>query len=160
MCNDKIAEKWDRHKQEGITMAPNNGYNQYKKNSIVTAKPEELTFMLYNGLVKFIMKAQVSITEKNPEKANENIQRAQDILEELTATLDKKYPISQQLTLMYDYMYRRLLDANVNKDNATLEEVLGFARDLRDTWEQAMKLAKQPVAQNSVGNPAKAASGN
>ncbi len=125
-------------------MVQNNGYNQYKRNSVFTAKPEELTLMLYNGLVKFIMKAQVSITEKNYEKANENIQRAQDILEELMATLDKKYPISEQLLLMYDYMYRRLLDANIEKNEQILGEVLGFAKELRDTWIEAIKIAKHP----------------
>ena len=40
------------------------GYNQYKENSINTAQPEELTLMLYNGLVKFIMKSQYAISKK------------------------------------------------------------------------------------------------
>ena len=39
------------------------GYNQYKENSVYTANPEELTFMLFNGLVKFIMKAQYAISK-------------------------------------------------------------------------------------------------
>lgn len=42
----------------------NNGYNQYKENSVYTATPEELTLMLYNGLVKFIMQAQVLLTKR------------------------------------------------------------------------------------------------
>jgi flagellar protein FliS len=54
-----------------------------------------------------------------------------------------KYEISQSLALLYDYMYRRLIDANIKKDKDILEEVLGFAKELRDTWAQAMKLAKQ-----------------
>lgn len=123
-------------------MVANNAYNQYKENSVYTASQEELTLMLYNGLVKFIMKAQHSLEGKNFEEANNSIIRAQDIIREFQSTLDKKYPISQSFMLLYDYMYRRLLDANVKKDIAILEEVLGFAKDLRDTWVQAMKIAK------------------
>jgi len=44
-----------------------------------------------------------------------------------------------------NYMYRRLVDANIKKDGAIVEEVLGFAKELRDTWEQAMKIAKQQI---------------
>jgi flagellar protein FliS len=125
-------------------MLLNNAYNQYKENSVYTARPEELTLMLYNGLVKFIMQAQHSIEEKKLDKAHASIIRAQDILFEFQATLNKKYEISQSLWLIYDYMNRRLVDANIKKDAKILEEVLGFAKELRDTWEQAMKIARQP----------------
>jgi flagellar protein FliS len=47
-------------------------------------------------------------------------------------------------------MLDRLFDANIKKDTDILAEVLHFAKDLRDTWAQAMKIAKQqgrkPVA--------------
>ena len=117
-------------------------YNQYKENTIFTSTPEELTLMLYNGLVKFIMQAQLAIEEKQFDKANNSIIRAQDIILELQSTLDTKYEISNSLALLYDYMNRRLIDANINKDNKILDEVLGYATELRDTWSQAMKIAK------------------
>ncbi len=126
-------------------MLTNNGYNQYKSNSINTATPEELTLMLYNGLVKFIMQAQAAIDVKNIEKANNAIVRAQAIITEFQSTLDMNYEVSENLELLYDYMYRRLVEANLKKDRDILEEVLGMAKELRDTWSQAMKLAKHPV---------------
>ena len=121
-------------------MAVNKAYDQYKENSIISAKPEELTLMLYNGLIKFIMRAQASIEKKNMENAHNNIIKSQDIILEFQLTLDMNYEVSQGLMLLYDYMYRRLVDANVKKDKAILEEVLGFARQLRDTWQTAMKM--------------------
>ncbi len=124
-------------------MMVNNGYNQYKENSVYTATPEELTLMLYNGLVKFIMLAQSAIDEKNIERANNSIIRAQDIVREFQVTLDMKYEVSKHLDSIYDYMYRRLIKANIKKDKAILEEMLEMARDLRDTWTQAIKLAKR-----------------
>ena len=126
-------------------MFPSNGYNQYRENSVNTSTPEELTLMLYNGLIKFILQAQSAISEKNIEKANSAIIRAQDIIKEFQTTLDMEYEVSKNLDSLYDYFYRRLVEANLKKDIDILEEVLGFAKELRDTWTQAMKLAKHPV---------------
>ncbi len=124
-------------------MALNKAYNQYKQNSVFTSTPEELTLMLYNGLVKFIMQSQAALDEKDMEKANNSIIRAQDIVKNFQATLDMKYEVSETLDLLYDFMYRHLVEANLKKDKAMLEDVLGLAKELRDTWQQAMKLAKQ-----------------
>jgi len=128
----------------GMLVAFYNGYSQYKENSVYTATPEELVLMLYNGLVKFIMQAQSAVEEKDFEKANEAIKRAEDIVAHFQCTLDMKYEISKDLMKMYDYMYGRLIDANIRKDNRILQELLVFAKDLRDTWTKAMKLAKRP----------------
>lgn len=118
-------------------------YNQYKENTVYTASPEELTLMLYNGLVKFIMLAQAGIDEHDMEKTNTNIIKAQNIVLNFQNTLDMKYEVSQNLDLLYDFMYRRLVEANIKKDKSMLDEVLGLVKDLRDTWAQAMKIAKQ-----------------
>lgn len=120
------------------------GYDQYKENSVNTAQPEELTLMLYNGLIKFIMKAQYCISKNDIPKAHENIIKAQNIVLEFMSTLDRKYEISESLMLLYDYMNRRLIEANLHKDINILNEVLDFSKQLRDTWEQAMKIAKSP----------------
>ncbi len=119
-----------------------NAYNQYKENSIFTASPEELTLMLYNGLVKFIMRGMDSIEKREIQEANTNIIKAQNIVSEFMNTLDMQYELSASLNSIYDYMLRRLIDANVAKDKEILEEVLGFAKILRDTWEQAMKITR------------------
>lgn len=124
-------------------MALNKAYSQYKENSIYTSSPEELTFALYNGLVRFIMQAQLAIDEKNIEKACNSIVRAQDIIMYFRETLDMKYEVSAGLDAIYEYLYNRLVTANMTKDKMILDEVLGFAKELRDTWAQAMKLAKQ-----------------
>lgn len=123
-------------------MTLNNAYNQYKVNSVFTATPEELTLMLYNGLVKFLMQAQAGIEEKNIEKASNSIMKAQDIIVHFRNTLDMKYDVSQELDSLYDYMYGRLVEANIRKDGEIASEVLEMVKELRDTWGQAVKLAK------------------
>lgn len=120
----------------------NNAHQQYQNNMVKTASPQELTLMLYNGLIKFLNLAKLGIEEKSIEKANNNINRSQDIIVEFMSTLDMNYEVSAGLMSLYDYMYTRLVEANLKKDKAILEEVLMFAEQLRDTWAQAMKLAK------------------
>lgn len=122
-----------------------NSYNQYKENSILSAKPEELTLMLYNGLVKFIMRGKDAVEQNRMEEAHVSIVKAQNIISEFMRTLDMKYEVSIGLELMYDYMLRRLIEANIRKDASILDEVLGYAKELRDTWELAMKEARKPV---------------
>ena len=68
-------------------MTANNAYAKYKEQSVTTATPEELTLMLYNGCIKFINLAEVFIDDKNIEKINVNILKAQDIVNELNITL-------------------------------------------------------------------------
>lgn len=123
-----------------------NPYQQYQQNTVNTASPQELTLMLYNGLVRFLKLAYQGIEEKNVEKANNNIIKSQNILIEFMSTLDMQYEISEELFLLYEYMNRRLLEANFKKDLTIIEEVTGYAEELRDTWEKAVKLAKQQDA--------------
>lgn len=127
-----------------------NSYNQYRENSVMSAKPEELTLMLYNGLVKFIMRGKDAIEQKKMEDAHVNIVKAQNIIGEFIRTLDLQYEVSIGLELMYDYMLRRLMEANMHKDVSILDEVLGYARELRDTWELAIKEARKPVRASSA----------
>lgn len=136
-------------------MIAQNAYNQYRENSILTASPEELTLMLYNGLVKFIMRALDAVEKNRIEEAHSNIVRAQDIVQEFMLTLDRKYPVAASLELIYDYMLRRLIEANIRKDAEILNEVLNMVRQLRDTWEQAMKLAKRQGVKHQLVEQAK-----
>jgi flagellar protein FliS len=127
-----------------------NAYNQYKENSINTASPEELTLMLYNGLIKFIMRGIDSIEKNNKQDAHNNIIKAQNIVAEFINTLDMRYEISHDLKSIYEYLIDRLVQANIKKDKNILIEVLEFAKILRDTWEQAMKNAKHPVKKTEI----------
>lgn len=124
-------------------MAMKNPYAQYKTQSINTSTPEELTLKLYEGCIKFINIAMIAIDEKDIQKANVNIIKAQNIIKELNITLDMDYEISNNLRLLYDYLHTRLIDANIKKEKPILEEVKEFVVEFRDTWKEAIKLARQ-----------------
>lgn len=121
-----------------------NPYNKYKSNAINTATKEELTLMLYDGAIKFCNQSVAAIKAKDYSKANEFITKVQNIVREFQITLDRKYEIAGELDLLYDYLHHRLVEANLKKDIEILAEVLDHLRSLRDTWKEAMKLAKNP----------------
>jgi flagellar secretion chaperone FliS len=124
-------------------MAINNPYTAYQNNSVNTASPGELTLMLYNGSLKFIHIAKKAIEDKNIELKNTNIQKAQAIVSELMVTLNTDLEISRNLMSLYDYINRRLTEANVKNDCAILEEVEGMITEFRDTWKQVIQLNRQ-----------------
>jgi flagellar protein FliS len=123
-------------------MGLRNPYQTYQRQAITTSSPEDLTLMLYQGMVKFIRLSKMALQNNNMEECHRYNVRAQDILNELMVTLNKEYAVSDSLLPMYDYMNRRLIEANLKKNIEILEEVEGFAVELTETWSTAMKLNK------------------
>ena len=119
----------------------NNAYAQYNRNKILTASPQELTLMLYDGAIKFCNIAMAGVDEGDVQKAHNNIMKVQAIIEEFQMTLDFKYPVANDFNNVYNYIMTRLREANMSKDKAILEEVSGHLHTMRDTWKEAMKLA-------------------
>jgi flagellar protein FliS len=114
----------------------------YKDSRILTATPADLTLMLYEGAIKFCNIALLALEKNDYEKVNSNIIKAENIIIEFRATLDFKYPVAKEFDKVYDYIYRRLIEANIKKDKDILEEALGYIREMRDTWKEVMRLAK------------------
>lgn len=140
--SDSMANNASHAKNTSFNITKTNPYQQYQQNSVNTASPQELTLMLYNGLVKFLKMSAQGIEDKEIEKAHNYIIRSQDIIVEFMSTLDMQYDVSKNLMALYDYMNKRLIEANMKKDKSILEEIIGLAEDLRDTWVQAMKIVK------------------
>ncbi|NLJ73214.1 MAG: flagellar export chaperone FliS [Syntrophomonadaceae bacterium] len=116
-------------------------YNQYKKTTVETVSPGKLLIMLYDGLLKNINMAKNAIDSNDFNLAHNNIIKAEDIVVEFMSTLDMSYEISKNLYSLYDFMMNRLIEANLAKDKAILEEVESLVEDLRDTWQEALKVA-------------------
>lgn len=113
---------------------------QYQRNAIQTASPAKLTLMLYDGAIKFANMAIEAIDKGDVEKANNNIIKVQNIIVEFRSTLDMKYPVAKDFEVVYDYIYRRLVEANVKKDKAVLEDALHHIKTMRETWKEVMRI--------------------
>ncbi|WP_027965387.1 flagellar export chaperone FliS [Halalkalibacillus halophilus] len=120
-------------------MAYGQAYQAYQENSISTASPEQLTLQLYNGCIKFIKLSKRAIENESIEEKNINIQKAQNIISELRATLNMDYDISHQLMPLYEYINHRLTQANFKSDVSMLNEAQQMVEQFRDTWKEVMK---------------------
>ena len=114
----------------------------YRQQQVMTATPEALTLMLYNGAIKFINESIEATQSKEYEKANTSCIKAQNIVTEFRLTLKMEYEISQNLLALYNYVYDRLVEGNLNEDVTKLEEAKNILSELRDAWAQAMKNVK------------------
>lgn len=117
-----------------------NAAQLYKQNSVETASPAKIILMLYDGAVKFCNIAIESLGEEDTVKANVNIQKAEKIIVQLRVSLDMKYPVAQEFDIVYDYIYRRLVEANVKKDAEVLKDALKHIKTMRETWKEVMRL--------------------
>lgn len=124
-------------------MALPNAYSQYNNSKVLTASPAELTLMLYEGAIKFCNIALVAIEQKDIEKAHNNIIKTHRIIDYLRQTLDMKYPVAQDFERIYSYLSGRLVEANVKKDKAILEEINEHLRAVRDNWKEVMRVNRE-----------------
>jgi len=129
-------------------------HEQYKQVQVKTANKEKLLIMLYQGCIKFLRLAKKSIEEEDIQGANNYIIRSQDIIRELMNTLDmeKGGEVATNLYSLYDFMNRKLIEANVDKDIEKIETVEEMMMELLESWKQIAGGNKQKKEKESKVN--------
>ncbi len=120
--------------------------NSYLKTKVLTATPEQLQLMLYDGAIRFCEQAKAAIQEKNWEQSYNLITRVQRILVELLCSLkhDINPDLCGKLASLYNYAYRRLIEANIEHDLSALEDAANVLRFQRETWVMLLdKLSRE-----------------
>lgn len=115
--------------------------NQYKQTNAATASKEQILLMLYDGIIKFLLKAKIGFEKNNIQEIHNNITKAQRIITEFQSTLDMENggKFAQEMYRLYDYLDMRLFEANIDKKPEFVDEVLKHVTELRDTWKEAIK---------------------
>ncbi len=124
-------------------MALPNSYSQYNNSRVLTASPAELVLMLYDGAIKFCNIAIAAIDAQDIAKAHTNIVKVEKIIDNFRMTLDMSYPVAKDFDNVYEYLSRRLVEANLKKDKKILEEVCTHIRSMRDTWKEVMRRSNE-----------------
>ncbi|MEH7883420.1 flagellar export chaperone FliS [Bacillus sp. JJ1609] len=120
------------------------------KDVIFKKSPQELTALLYEGIIDNLEQAIELINEKSYVQANAKLQRTNDILHRLGVGL--KYeagPIGQQLDLLYNYMAEQIIQANLKKDISLLSEIIKLIEPIAQAWNDILK-KKVNVSQSST----------
>ena len=125
------------------------GLGAYKKTSVETASKEQILLMLYQAAIKNCKKGIEAIEQKNLAKKGENIGKMQDIVVELSNSLDFEVggEVAKELASLYDYILYSSTQANIKIDKAHLEGCLKVLNTLYDGWSEAIKNLKT-TAQN------------
>jgi flagellar protein FliS len=124
------------------------GLGAYKKTSVETASKEQILLMLYQAAIKNCKKGIEAIEQKNIAKKGEYIGKMQDIVVELSNSLDFEVggDVAKELASLYDYILYSSTQANIKIDKSQLEGCLRVLNTLYDGWTEAVKQIKtQPT---------------
>ena len=127
-----------------------NAYSQVNlETAVQSADPHQLILMLYDGALLSLAEATVAIEQKDVPKRAKAISRAIAIIQDgLHASLDVEAggELAQRLAALYDYMVERLTQANATNNAATVQEVSGLLRTLREAWAEMPRQQAAAVA--------------
>ena len=108
----------------------------YRRQGVLTASPGELVVILYDALKKNLVLGQRKMDRRDVQGAHNCLTKAQAIVNELVGSLNMSFQISADLLELYDFMLRSIVEANVRKEPALLDTVIGMVDELRDAWKQ------------------------
>lgn len=109
----------------------------YQQQSIMTAPPERLVVMLYDGAIRFFFQAAAALREDARTTALERLDRGEAIVDHLLATLDLSAgEVAQRLEGIYVFCKRLLMEARIERDADKVDLVRGYLAELRDAWAQ------------------------
>jgi flagellar secretion chaperone FliS len=134
-------------------MNPNAAAN-YLRTKVFTATPEQLQLMLYDGAIRFAEQGKVALQQKNYEVSYNALSRAQKIITELQCGLkhDLAPELCGKLSALYNFVFRKLLEANVQHQVESVDEALSILRYQRETWVMLLdQLGKTKAGRAAAG---------
>lgn len=121
-------------------MPTENPYAQYKKQSIMTMTQGELVVQLFQGCSKKLNSAVYHIENGNQEKAEEDLYKAQRIINYLNASLDRSYDISANLSSLYDFFIRMIIKGKIKMNADIIKEIIPMVDGLGESFQEAEKI--------------------
>ncbi len=120
-----------------------NGYQTYKKVQVQTADQGQLILMCYNGAITFLKQAKEAMNRQDHTNSNNLLGKAQSVLWELTNSLNYEAgEIAHNLDALYNYMIRRIIDADYNHNLDAIDEVVGHLSEIKDSWEHIIQKSR------------------
>jgi flagellar secretion chaperone FliS len=126
----------------------------YLRTKVLTATPEQLQLMLFDGAIRFCQQARVALEQKNYEQSFSLIGRAQEIINQLRSGLrpDVDANLCAKLSSIYSYIYRRLIEASIKHKIPAIDEAINLLTYQRETWVKLMETLCLERAADSAKN--------
>ena len=136
------------NQQGGTILAYTNAISSYKETRVKTASQGQLIIMLYEEAVKNLDRGlellALNVGDKqnpaNIEKISKSILKAQEIITELTVSLDFEQggEIAKNLFSLYTWFNQELLEGNIKQDQNRLLAVRNQINELRSAWSEVI----------------------
>lgn len=129
---------------------------EYLRNAVMTATPEQLQLMLYDGAIRFALQAADAMRQGRLDESCEKLIRAQNIVVELRNGLRREVnpALCDQMAALYDFVYSRLVDANLKRSQTDLDQALRILRHQRETWQMLIDKVRTERDERPVRNHA------
>lgn len=128
-----------------------NAFQQYKEQSVNTMTPNELLLLLFDELVKHLVRCELALQQGDFEQLDASAGRSIDIVQYLDDTLDHQYPISRDLHRLYDYFEYQLGRVKIGRNKEVLAEVKPMIMDLRESFRAAEKNCAEQAQAGQTG---------
>jgi flagellar secretion chaperone FliS len=111
--------------------------NAYTEASVLTAPPERLVLMLYDGAIRFLKQGGAAMRQGERVMTRDRLRRAEAIIDELNVTLDmdRGGEISTRLRAIYLFSKRHLIQSMIDMDAQKIDEVVNLLGSLRESWD-------------------------
>lgn len=109
------------------------------ESGVMSASPHQLIVMLLDGALSALLRARILMNQGNIAGKGQAISKAINIIDNgLKNGLNHEQggEIADNLAALYDYMKRRLMQANLQNDITAIEEVTGLLENIADAWRQ------------------------
>lgn len=119
-------------------------HQAYTESSVLTAPPERLVVMLYDGAIRFLNVGATAMRNGDQIQARDRIRRAEAIIDQLNYSLDMSHgEIPQRLRSIYLFCKRHLIQASIQKDPVAVDTVVSLLAELREAWD---RISRAPLA--------------
>jgi flagellar protein FliS len=124
-----------------------NARRAYNESAVLTASPEQLVVMLYDGAIRSLRQSAEAMRRGERERARSRMRAGEGIIDELNNSLDMRHgEIPSRLRSIYFYCKRRLIHANVHGDPDAIDTVVELLSDLREAWHQILQSSELQTA--------------
>lgn len=110
----------------------------YLETEVLTAPPEKLRLMLIEAAIRWAQRAAQLWQDRDDEKASSALIRAQEIVTELLASINRQADpvLAGKVASVYLFVFRNLLEANLHRSPQKLDDALRVLREEQQTWRQ------------------------
>jgi flagellar protein FliS len=138
----------------GASFVALSAYQRYAENNLITANPVQLVVEMYQGALSAVSAAQSHTVAGDPLARGRMVNRAMEMIGELSASLDMAAggEVAVNLKELYGYMQHALLDGHARQSAERFSEVANLLTTLLEGWRSVAQHEAPPLSSDLYGS--------